>query len=317
MHAIEVEHLTKFYGSARGIQDISFFVEKGEIMGFLGSNGSGKTTTMRILTCFFPPSSGTARVCGHDILKEPLDVRRKVGYMPESVPLYRDMPVFSYLHFFAEIKGVPRKLRKAKVDEVINRCGLSEVSHRLIEKLSKGFRQRVGIAQSLLNDPEVLILDEPTVGLDPKQIIEIRNLIKGLGGQQTVILSTHILPEISMTCDRVIIIHKGRLIAVDRPANLMKRLQQTPKIMVRADGPPEKIMDALGNVSGVVKVEKRSRSTDALDFFQVETEEGARIINDLARKIYENDWKLEEIRHVDMTLEEIFIQLVTEEEQYR
>jgi ABC-2 type transport system ATP-binding protein len=317
MHAIEVEHLTKFYGPARGIQDISFFVEKGEIMGFLGPNGSGKTTTMRILTCFFPPSSGTARVCGHDILKEPLDVRRKVGYMPESVPLYRDMPVFSYLHFFAEIKGVPRKLRKAKVDEVINRCGLSEVSHRLIEKLSKGFRQRVGIAQSLLNDPEVLILDEPTVGLDPKQIIEIRNLIKGLGGKQTVILSTHILPEISMTCDRVIIIHKGRLIAVDRPANLMKRLQQTPKIMVRADGPPEKIMDALGNVSGVVKVEKRSRSTDALDFFQVETEEGARIINDLARKIYENDWKLEEIRHVDMTLEEIFIQLVTEEEQYR
>jgi ABC-2 type transport system ATP-binding protein len=317
MHAIEVEHLTKFYGPARGIQDLSFFVEKGEIMGFLGPNGSGKTTTMRILTCFFPPSSGTARVCGHDILKEPLDVRRKVGYMPESVPLYRDMPVFSYLHFFAEIKGVPRKLRKAKVDEVINRCGLSEVSHRLIEKLSKGFRQRVGIAQSLLNDPEVLILDEPTVGLDPKQIIEIRNLIKGLGGKQTVILSTHILPEISMTCDRVIIIHKGRLIAVDRPANLMKRLQQTPKIMVRADGPPEKIMDALGNVSGVVKVEKRSRSTDALDFFQVETEEGARIINDLARKIYENDWKLEEIRHVDMTLEEIFIQLVTEEEQYR
>jgi ABC-2 type transport system ATP-binding protein len=315
MHAIEVEHLTKFYGPARGIEDVSFTVKKGEIMGFLGPNGSGKTTTMRILTCFFPPTSGTARICGHDIFKESLEVRRKTGYMPESVPLYLDMPVFSYLRFFAEVKGITGKLRKGKVDGVIHSCGLEDVSHRLIGKLSKGYRQRVGIAQSLLNDPEVLILDEPTIGLDPKQIIEIRNLIKGLGGKRTVILSTHILPEVSMTCERVIIIHEGRLIAVDTPENLIKRLQKAPRIMVKADGPPEKIMDALGNVSGVVNVEKRGRGADDLDFFQVETEEGAPVINDLARTIYENDWKLIEIRPVDMSLEEIFIQLVTEEEQ--
>ena len=315
MHAIEVEHLTKFYGPARGIEDVSFTVEKGEIMGFLGPNGSGKTTTMRILTCFFPPTSGTARICGHDIFKDSLEVRRKTGYMPESVPLYLDMPVFSYLHFFAEVKGAPGKLRKRKVDEVIHSCGLEDVSHRLIGKLSKGYRQRVGIAQSLLNDPEVLILDEPTIGLDPKQIIEIRNLIKGLGGRRTVILSTHILPEVSMTCERVIIIHQGSLVAVDTPANLIRKLQQAPKIIVRADGPPEKIMDALGRVSGVVNVEKRSITADELYFFQVETEEGAPVANDLARAIYENDWKLIEVRPVDMSLEDIFIQLVTEEKE--
>ncbi len=314
MNAIEVEHLTKFYGPARGVEDISFNVKAGEIMGFLGPNGSGKTTTMRILTCFFPPTSGTARICGHNILTDSLAVRQKTGYLPESVPLYLDMPVFSYLRFFAEVKGITTKSRKGKVDEVIGACGLDSVAHRLIGKLSKGYRQRVGIAQSLLNDPEVLILDEPTIGLDPKQIIEIRNLIRGLGSKRTVILSTHILPEVSMTCDRVIIIHKGRLVAVDTPANLIKRLQQTPRIIVKAGGPSEKIKDALGSLPGVVAVTQKQSGSQGLHSFQVETQEGVHLINSIARTIDNHNWTLQEVRPVDMTLEDIFIHLVTEEE---
>jgi ABC-2 type transport system ATP-binding protein len=311
---IEVEKLTKFYGPARGILEVSFAVKKGEIMGFLGPNGSGKTTTMRILNCFFPPTSGTARICGYDVLKEPLEVRRKIGYMPESVPLYLDMPVFSYLRFFAEVKGVPRKMRKRKVDEVIQLCSIKEVAHRLIGKLSKGYRQRVGIAQALLHDPEVLILDEPTIGLDPKQIIEVRNLIKGLGGSRTIILSTHILPEVGMTCDRVIIIHEGKLIAVDTPENLIKGLQQAPTILVGIEGPATNIINTLSNIPGVLQVEHQKMDAEDFSSFRVKVEQDRYLVNDLARSVYENGWKLKEIRPVDMTLEEIFIKLVTEEQ---
>ena len=312
VNTIEVEHLTKFYGSARGVIDVSFSVARGEIMGFLGPNGSGKTTTMRILTCFFPQTSGTARICGFDTLKEPLEVRRRIGYLPESVPLYLEMPVFSYLKFFAEVKGIPGSRRKAKVDEVMQRCGIDSVANRLIGKLSKGFRQRVGIAQSLLHDPDVLILDEPTIGLDPKQIIDIRNLIKSLGGKQTVILSTHILPEVSMTCDRVIIIHEGRLVAVDTPANLIRHLQETPTVLVKAEGPARDITDALAHVPGVLSVREAAIAYDVTGF-HVETQQEGSVLNDLARAIYDHGWKLREIRPVDMTLEEIFIKLVTKE----
>ena len=315
MYTIEVEHLTKFYGSARGIKDVSFSVKQGEIMGFLGPNGSGKTTTMRILTCFFPQTSGTARICGYDTLKNPLEVRRRLGYLPETVPLYLDMPVFSYLKFFAEVKGVARSKRKSKVDEVIQRCGITDVAHRLIGKLSKGYRQRVGIAQSLLHDPEVLILDEPTIGLDPRQIIEIRNLIKSLGKKQTVILSTHILPEVSMTCDRVIIIHEGKLVAVDTPENLIKRLQEVPTVLVKAEGPAREIADAMGKITGVLGVKEARGSGYDVPSFLVETRKDVFVLNDLARTIYEHGWQLKEIRPVDMTLEEIFIKLVTKEEQ--
>jgi ABC-2 type transport system ATP-binding protein len=316
VYTIEVEHLTKFYGSSRGINDVSFSVKQGEIMGFLGPNGSGKTTTMRILTCFFPQTSGAARICGYDTLKNPLEVRRRLGYLPETVPLYLDMPVFSYLRFFAEVKGVARTKRKNKVDEVIQRCGITDVAHRIIGKLSKGYRQRVGIAQALLHDPEVLILDEPTIGLDPRQIIEIRNLIKSLGVKQTVILSTHILPEVSMTCDRVIIIHEGRLVAVDTPENLIKRLQEVPTILVKAEGPAREIADAIARITGVLAV-KEARGSSGYDVpsFQVETRKEEFVLNDLARAIYEHGWQLKEIRPVDMTLEEIFIKLVTREEQ--
>jgi ABC-2 type transport system ATP-binding protein len=311
-NTIEVEHLTKFYGSARGVIDVSFSVARGEIMGFLGPNGSGKTTTMRILTCFFPQTSGTARVCGFDTLKDPLEVRRRIGYLPESVPLYLEMPVFSYLKFFAEVKGVPRQHRRAKVDEVMQRCGITGVASRLIGRLSKGFRQRVGIAQSLLHDPDVLILDEPTIGLDPRQIIEIRNLIKSLGGRQTVILSTHILPEVSMTCDRVIIIHEGSLVAVDTPANLIKHLQEVPTVLIKAEGPARDIMDALAGVPGVLGVKETASAYDAAGF-HVEIHKDTPVLNELARTICDHGWKLREIRTVDMTLEEIFIKLVTKE----
>ena len=314
MNAIEVENLSKFYGPARGIEEVSFSVKKGEIMGFLGPNGSGKTTTMRILTCFFPPTSGTARICGSDILNDSFSVRQKIGYLPENVPLYMDMPVFSYLNFFAEIKGVPSRMKKKKVDEVIQRCELQSVSHRLIRKLSKGFKQRVGIAQALLNDPEVLILDEPTVGLDPKQIIDIRSLIKGLGGSQTVILSTHILPEVSMTCDRVIIMHQGKLVAVDTPSNLTKKLQQAPKIMLKAEGPVSDIINTLSRLSGITAIDRKEPGSEKNSFYEIEIEETADVINEIAKSVYENNWKLKEIRPVDMTLEEIFIKVVTEEE---
>ena len=314
MNAIEVENLSKFYGPARGIEEVSFSVKKGEIMGFLGPNGSGKTTTMRILTCFFPPTSGTARICGSDILNDSFSVREKIGYLPENVPLYMDMPVFSYLNFFAEIKGVPSRMKKKKVDEVIQRCELQSVSHRLIRKLSKGFKQRVGIAQALLNDPEVLILDEPTVGLDPKQIIDIRSLIKGLGGSQTIILSTHILPEVSMTCDRVIIMHQGKLVAVDTPSNLTKKLQQAPKIMLKVEGPVSDIINTISRLSGITTIDRKKPDSEKNGFYEIEIEENADVINEIAKSVYENNWKLKEIRPVDMTLEEIFIKVVTEEE---
>ena len=315
MNAIEVEHLTKVYGRARGIQDLSFTVKQGEILGLLGPNGSGKTTTMRILTGFFPPTSGSARICGCDIIKDSLNARRKIGYLPESVPLYQDMPVFAYLNFFAEIKGIKARSRKQKVDEVLNKCDLTEISHRIIGKLSKGFRQRVGIAQALLNNPEVLILDEPTIGLDPRQIIEIRSLIKNFRGNQTVILSTHILPEVSMTCDRVIIIHEGRLIAVDTPENLMKKIMQTPQVLIKAEGPVSQITEALNKVNGVKNVEQKAAAGEKLNFYRVEAKPDVEVINELARTIYEKGWKLKEIRPLDMTLEDIFIKLVTEQSE--
>ncbi|MBI4412929.1 MAG: ABC transporter ATP-binding protein, partial [candidate division NC10 bacterium] len=232
---IEVEGLTKFYGPKAAIEEVSFEVAKGEVVGFLGPNGAGKTTTMRILACFMPPTSGTARLAGFDIGKHSLQVRRRIGYLPESVPLYGDMTVRQYLTFAAEAKGVPRPQRGGRVAEVMERCLISDVPERLVRNLSKGYRQRVGLAQALVGNPEVLILDEPTLGLDPKQILEIRSLIRDMRGERTVILSTHILPEVSMVCQRVIIIHEGRIAAVDTPENLNLRLQKSSRILLEVE----------------------------------------------------------------------------------
>src|SRR5471032_2884078 len=222
---IKVEGLTKRYARTVAVDNISFEVEKGQIVGFLGPNGAGKTTTMRVLTCFLPPTEGTANVAGYDVLEHPEEVKKRIGYLPETPPLYPEMEVTEYLNFVGQLKGIPSGDIARRVDEVMGRCAIGDVRSKLIAKLSKGYRQRVGLAQAILHNPDVLILDEPTSGLDPKQIIETRELIKGLGGEHTIVLSTHILPEVSMTCGRVVIINKGRVVAEDTPENLTHRLQ--------------------------------------------------------------------------------------------
>ena len=312
---IEAEKLTKYYDKVAAIEDVSFTVEKGEIVGFLGPNGAGKTTTMRILTGFLPPSSGTARVAGHDILTNSLQVRRRIGYLPEAVPLYTDMKVAAYLEFVAEVKGLERRDRRRSVGQIMEKCRIVDVQRMLIGSLSRGYRQRVGIAQALLNNPEVLILDEPTVGLDPKQIIEIRQLIKELSGQSTIILSTHILPEVSMVCQRVIIINDGHIIAVDTPENLTARLQRSAKLLLTVDGPVGQVEEALTQLPGVLRVELNDESRDATVSFVVESERSHDLRREVSRLIVDRGWGLLELRPADMTLEEIFIRLVTEEHQ--
>jgi len=312
---IEVENLTKYYGDRPAIDNITFRVEKGEILGFLGPNGAGKTTTMRILAGFFPPTSGTARVAGYDVVNNSIEVRRRIGYMPETIPLYKDMRVKEYLEFVAEVKGIPRKRRKSKIEKAMKECGTTEVYHRLIGKLSKGFQQRVGLAQALLHDPEVLILDEPTIGLDPKQIIEIRQLIKSLAGERTIILSTHILPEVSMTCQRVIIIHEGKILAMDTPENLNKQLQKLTQILLQVEGPPEEVSRQLGKVDGVVKVTRREEVSTGVWNYIVESSKDLDIRKELVQTLFSHQWGLLEFRPLGMSLEDIFVKLVTTEER--
>lgn len=310
---IEVENLSKYYGTARGIENVSFKVEKGEILGFLGPNGAGKTTTMRILTCFFPPTSGKARVAGYDVFEDSLEVRRKIGYLPENVPLYTDMPVTAYLEFVGRIKGLGGKEIKKRVDTVMDECGIAGVSQKFIRDLSKGYRQRVGLAQALVNDPEVLILDEPTIGLDPRQIIDIRQLIKNLAGRRTVILSTHILPEVSMLCQRVIIINEGKLIAGDTPDNLTRQLQSSAQTILMIRGPHKEVIHELEAVRGVKGIKRKAEGSGNVDTYIVEAVKNADIRKYLAVTVVKNNWDLLEMRPVSMSLEDIFIKLVTEE----
>jgi ABC-2 type transport system ATP-binding protein len=312
---IEVEQLSKTYGPIKAIEDVSFVVEKGEILGFLGPNGAGKSTTMRILTCFMPPTSGTARIAGYDIFKESLQVRRRVGYVPENAPLYTDMPVVSFLKFVAEVKGLSRRERLRQVGQVMGDCGIKDVQHRYIGKLSKGYRQRVALAQALLGNPDVLILDEPTIGLDPRQIIDIRQLIKGLAGQKTVILSSHILPEVSMTCQRVIIINRGRLVAVDTPENLTTKLQTSSRLLVRVEGPATDVVRALGAVSGVQTVKEEGSGPGHVVTCVIESKKDRDVRKDVAAAVVRQNWGLLELRPVDLTLEDVFVRLVTEEKE--
>jgi ABC-2 type transport system ATP-binding protein len=312
---IEVEQLSKSYGPIKAIEDVSFVVEKGEILGFLGPNGAGKTTTMRILTCFMPPTSGTARVAGYDIFNESLQVRRRLGYVPENAPLYTDMPVVSFLKFAAEVKGLSRRERLRQIGQVMDDCGIKDVQHRYIGKLSKGYRQRVALAQALLGNPDVLILDEPTIGLDPRQIIDIRQLIKGLAGQKTVILSTHILPEVSMTCQRVIIINRGRLVAVDTPENLTTKLQTSSRLLVRVEGPATEVVRALGVVSGVQTVKEDGGGPGQVVTCIIESKKDRDVRKDVAAAVVHQNWGLLELRPVDLTLEDVFVRLVTEEKE--
>jgi ABC-2 type transport system ATP-binding protein len=309
---IEVDNLTKRYGRATAVDRISFVVKKGEILGFLGPNGAGKTTTMRILTCYLPPTEGTARVAGHDVFAEPMEVKRRVGYIPETPPLYTDMTVDTFLDFCAKIKGVPPSQRRARVDSAVEKCRVGDVRKTLIGRLSKGYRQRVGLAQAILHDPEVLILDEPTAGLDPKQIIETRDLIKGLGGEHTIILSTHILPEVSMTCGRVVIINKGKVVAEDTPENLTHRLRGagTLRLEVRGDGAA--LAEALREVPGVMAVRAHPAAGTA-SVIDVEAAAGADVRAELARAAVQKGYDLLGLQQVGMSLEEIFLHLTTTE----
>lgn len=308
---IEVENLTKDFGAFRAIDDISFSVDKGEILGFLGPNGAGKTTVMRILTCFFPPTKGKAVVAGYNCFEDSLNVRKRIGYLPERVPLYEDMKVSDYLRFVAAIKGTNAKDVNRKVARVMDDCGLGEVSNRLIRAISRGYRQRVGIAQALVNDPEVLILDEPTVGLDPKQIKEIRKLIKELAGKHTVILSTHILPEVSLLCGRVIIINKGKLVAMDKPENLTS--ESAGKTYLRIGGDALRIEQELSLVGGI-KHFMREQAAGEVNAYIVTFEDERRGKQGVHAMIERNNWDLIEMRPIEASLEDIFIKLITREE---
>jgi ABC-2 type transport system ATP-binding protein len=309
---IEVQHLTKRYGKVTAVDDVSFRVERGEILGFLGPNGAGKTTTMRILTGYMPASDGRATVAGYDVFDHPLEAKRRTGYLPETPPLYPDMTVREYLDFVARIKGVPSAERKSRVDTVMQRTRVDDMAARHCGKLSKGYRQRVGLAQAILHNPEVLILDEPTAGLDPKQIIETRELIRGLSGDHTIILSTHILPEVAQTCQRVVIINKGRVVAVDTPENLTARLRGSETMYVQVDAPGVDVPATLATVPGVTRVGRADQRVDS-NAFEVESERGRDVRRELAREIVMRGWGLLELRPMRMSLEEIFLQVTTEE----
>jgi ABC-2 type transport system ATP-binding protein len=311
---IEVQHLTKRYGRVTAVDDLTFKVERGEILGFLGPNGAGKTTTMRILTGYMPATAGNAVVAGFDVFNQPLEAKRRTGYLPETPPLYPEMTVREYLQFVAriKIKGVSSSERRQRVEDSMRRTRVLDMAARHCGKLSKGYRQRVGLAQAILHNPEVLILDEPTAGLDPKQIIETRQLIKELAGTHTIILSTHILPEVSQTCERVVIINKGRMVAVDTPGNLTAKLRGSETMYVQVDAMGQDALPALRSVPGVTNVAV-SDAQSGSSGYEVSSEAGRDIRRDLARAIIMQNWGLLELRPTRMSLEDIFLSLTTEE----
>jgi gliding motility-associated transport system ATP-binding protein len=310
---IQVQSLTKHYGPVTAIRDVTFDVAPGQIVGFLGPNGAGKTTTMRILACFMPASGGSARVAGHDVFTESMEVRRRIGYLPENVPLYQDMRVGPYLDFVAEVKGVSRADRRGRVADVMDRCRIADVQNRLIGKLSKGYRQRVGLAQAIVSDPDVLILDEPTIGLDPRQITEIRSLIKSLAGDHTVILSTHILPEVSMVCSGVIIINKGAIVAQGPIDTLVEQFFPTSRVLIEIASPPRGVRDWLSVIPGVTFVSDDAPN-GATATYVVESERDRDVRSEIFRLAAQQKWDLLELRRVGMTLEEVFIRIVAGEE---
>ena len=311
---IQVDDLTKYFGPILAVNQINFQVARGEIVGFLGPNGAGKSTTMRILSCFMPASGGTAKVAGFDVFSESMEVRRRIGYLPESVPLYTDLRVAAYLDFVAETKGVPRGERKKRVAEAMDRCRIADVQNRLIGKLSKGYRQRVGLAQAIVSDPAVLILDEPTIGLDPRQITEIRELIKSLAGEHTVILSTHILPEVSMVCSSVVIINKGVIVAQGPIDTLVEQFFPTARVEVEIAGPsPAAVREALRVIPGVVSVSDLP-GFDGIGRYVVESSRGRDVRGEVFRLAAQQRWDLRELRRMGMTLEEVFLHVVAGEQ---
>jgi len=311
---IEVDHLSKVYGSTPAISDVTFSVEPGEILGFLGPNGAGKTTTMRILAGYLPASTGTARIAGYDVHENSLSVRQRIGYLPETPPLYPEMTVEGFLQFVAQIKGVSAGDRPMKVSAAIERCNLQEKRQVIIRKLSKGYRQRVGIAQAIVHDPPAIILDEPTVGLDPRQIIEVRNLIKSLAGTHTIILSTHILPEVSMTCSRVAIIHHGQVVATNSPENLMTQLTSGSGYDIEIAGEEVSLAkQVIQNVAGVSLVESMPTSGENRSCLRVILQPGTEIAPKIAAALINSGFDLYEMRRISATLEDVFLKLTTEE----
>ncbi len=304
---IRVQGLTKDYGSRRAIDGLTFDVEQGEIIGFLGPNGAGKTTTMRILTAYMPPTEGQAIVAGYDVVEESLEVRRRVGYLPETVPLYPDMTVFDYLKFMADLRHLPNA--EARVDEAVEMVGLEDRINSYIGNLSKGMRQRVGLAQALLHRPQVLILDEPTIGLDPAQVVEVRNLIREIGKERTVMLSTHILSEAQQLCDRVLIINKGRIVAEDTPINLQLRLSGGERVLVRVRGDVDEAAQVLSKVKGVQGIQAFPDGRIEFNF-----PPGQDVRAEVARALVHNGYDLLEMRPLQMSLEEIFLELTRSEE---
>ena len=308
---IEVQHLSKRYGPFTAVDDVSFRAESGEILGLLGPNGAGKTTTMRIITGYMPASSGTATVAGYDVFEQPIEAKRRTGYLPETPPLYPDMTVREYLTFVAKIKGVRQDIR-GRVDEVMKRTWVADMADRQCGRLSKGYRQRVGLAQAIIHNPEVLVLDEPTAGLDPKQIIETRQLIRELAGSHTIVLSTHILPEVAQTCQKVVIINKGKVVAVDTPQALTERMHGVVTVYVQAQGPAGDVQRSLQGVRGVIRVHVAD-AKDGTSVFEVDSEKGADVRRELAAAVVGAGFGLLEMRPMRVSLEDVFVSLMTEE----
>ena len=308
---IEVQHLSKKYGPFTAVDDVSFRAESGEILGFLGPNGAGKTTTMRIITGYMPATDGKATVAGFDVFDQPLEAKRRTGYLPETPPLYPDMTVREYLRFVGKIKGVRANLTD-RVNAVMKKTWVADMADRHCSKLSKGYKQRVGLAQALIHEPEVLVLDEPTAGLDPKQIIETRQLIRELAGSHTIVLSTHILPEVAQTCQKVVIINKGKVVATDSPQALSERLRGAITTFVQAQGPAADVQRALQSIPGVVRVNV-SETRDDIGNFDVDTEKGVDVRREVASAIVRGGWGLLELRPLRVSLEDVFLSLMTEE----
>ena len=305
---IRVKNLTKYYGKRLAVDNISFSVEKGEIVGFLGPNAAGKTTTMRILTGFLAPTRGEAWVAGYNIMTHSLEARQRIGYFAESVPLYTDMTVRSYLEFLASLRGLDKNRIKTRIEDVVEICHLQEYIDVIIGKLSKGFRQRVGVAQTIIHEPEVLIMDEPTIGIDPIQVAMTRKLIKELSKECTILLSTHILPEVSMTCERVIIIHEGKIVAEDRIENLSSMVAGSKRIRLEVEGPSQKVTERLRQIKGVLRVKYDG------SHYTVEYPAGQDLRSKITQAIVQGSWTLLSLESIEMSLEDIFLKLTTEED---
>ena len=312
---IEVKGLTKRYGQHEAARDLTFSIDSGEVVGLLGPNGAGKTTTMNILTGYLSPTEGTASIGGHDILEEPIEVKRLIGYLPEIPPVYPEMPVMQYLRFAARIKKVPAGQRKNDLDRILELTGITDMRNRLIRNLSKGYRQWVGLAQALVGSPPVLILDEPTIGLDPRQIIDIRNLIRDLGREHTIILSSHVLPEVTAICGRVIIIHQGRIVASDTIANLSRKLAGGSGLTVRFEGPESAALSEIRGIPDVKKVTAQKNLEPGTTDLRIRSREGSDVRRKVSQALSRAKCTILMMRSLDLDLEEIFIQVTGEEDE--